>query len=107
MTNLMFTPQDGRKKFEIGQTVWYLDHFNCIVKEGRFVGYIERDIKCEDTVYVRDVKSGLDRIMEAWTFDTPEKAHKCCIKYIERQMDQKQSELKALRKKLADYQVLQ
>ncbi len=101
----VYVPESWRKKFKVGQTVWFLDHLNHKIIEGRFDRYGPYEREYNDTVWIKNNMYSIEmttQILEAWTFSKRSSADKCLKARLRDQTKQKRSELKNLENKLKE-----
>ena len=101
-----YVPESWRKKFKVGQTVWFLDHINYKIIKGKFVGYDPYEREYNDTVRIESERYNSlkmnEEILESWTFSNKLLAHKCLKGYLKRGISQKKSGLSDLENKLKE-----
>lgn len=101
----VYVPESWRKKFKVGQTVWYLDHFNHKIMKGKFDKYEPYEHEYSDAVWIKNKRYGFetsDEILESWTFSKRSSADRCLKGYLKQGVKQKRSELKNLENKLKE-----
>ncbi len=100
-----YVPESWRKKFKVGQTVWFLDHINHKIIKGKFAEYVPSEREYEESVRIKSWRYSFetsDEILESWTFKKKTLADKCLRAYIKRKIGQEKSELKNLENKLKE-----
>ena len=93
-----YTPESWRRKFKVGQRVWYLDHINHVIKKGTFVRYLPYEREYNDQVVINvGGLMGDKQIMESWTFTTESLANRYLKSFIKGKIASKEHELKTLK----------
>ena len=98
-----YIPESWRKKFKVGQTVWYLDHINNKILKGKFVRYDPYEREYSDSVKIESNRYSFkttDEVLESWTFTNRTFAYKYLKSYLRGQIKKKSSEMNRLKSEL-------
>jgi hypothetical protein len=98
-----YVPESWRKKFKVGQTVWYLDHINNKIIKGKFAKYVAYEREYSDCVKIESNRYSFkttDEVLESWTFTNRTSAYKCLKSYLRGQIKKKSSEMNCLKSEL-------